>query len=327
MKKRLFIVGSILIFGAIYLGMRGVQQVGFQTPTDSGVKNMGESGIAATWATDFNNNRRLVGYYQNVFAGKVLAEAGRSDNSLGLSRTQYDVEVIYNIKGIAEDRIVVSLDSTKGDKLAPGTTYLFGATHLPDEAGPWYFVGFHPATKTVVSEHANLSKEQLRELVLRHARTYELLNAYPNEIPFDGRTTGESAANLFQSLSQAEKQAVHNKFAELIPPRPVPETLPPPPLPQDTTETSGSSCRDGIDNDGDRLVDQGDPNCRPYYREDHQVNCRDNKDNDLDNLTDAQDPDCAPFYPPPPQPPTPPPPPPIHVTSTPPAPAQSSTSQ
>ncbi len=79
-------------------------------------------------------------------------------------------------------------------------------------------------------------------------------------------------------------------------------SVPPPPSREDTL----TLCSDGIDNDGDGLVDLSDPDCAPFVppppppQENTSALCADGIDNDGDGLVDLNDPDCAPFIPPPP---------------------------
>jgi hypothetical protein len=40
----------------------------------------------------------------------------------------------------------------------------------------------------------------------------------------------------------------------------------PPPEPEPTPERSEAACTDGVDNDGDGLIDRDDPNCKKWYR-------------------------------------------------------------
>ncbi len=54
------------------------------------------------------------------------------------------------------------------------------------------------------------------------------------------------------------------------------------------------SCSDGLDNDGDDLVDQADTGCQEPEGPESDPTCSDGVDNDGDTLTDALDPDCAP---------------------------------
>jgi len=58
-----------------------------------------------------------------------------------------------------------------------------------------------------------------------------------------------------------------------------------------------ATCSDGIDNDGDGLTDGSDPDCVPspgVEGPSTDPTCHDGKDNDGDCLVDSQDPDCAP---------------------------------
>jgi hypothetical protein len=55
-----------------------------------------------------------------------------------------------------------------------------------------------------------------------------------------------------------------------------------------------SACSDGIDNDGDGLVDMADPGCSNASDNDetHITACSDGGDNDGDGFVDMDDPDC-----------------------------------
>ncbi len=54
-----------------------------------------------------------------------------------------------------------------------------------------------------------------------------------------------------------------------------------------------ASCEDGLDNDGDGLVDASDPGCRDANWGLENPGCDDGIDNDLDGLTDMADSDCG----------------------------------
>ena len=59
------------------------------------------------------------------------------------------------------------------------------------------------------------------------------------------------------------------------------------------TTTPKEQCQDGIDNDGDGLVDGADPDCEETPPPGPEI-CDDGIDNDGDGYVDAYDPDCAP---------------------------------
>ena len=53
------------------------------------------------------------------------------------------------------------------------------------------------------------------------------------------------------------------------------------------------TCRDGLDNDQDGLVDCQEPGCATVDPEDSLLTCLDGLDNDCDGLVDCDDPGCA----------------------------------
>ena len=56
------------------------------------------------------------------------------------------------------------------------------------------------------------------------------------------------------------------------------------------------NCNDGIDNDGDGLIDCNDPDCVFPPTIEQGCNCEDGIDNDSDGKIDSLDPDCASYY-------------------------------
>jgi hypothetical protein len=54
----------------------------------------------------------------------------------------------------------------------------------------------------------------------------------------------------------------------------------------------GPLCDDGLDNDGDTLIDEEDPDCSLEGGTPFGLNCADGIDNDEDGLTDVEDPGC-----------------------------------
>jgi hypothetical protein len=62
-------------------------------------------------------------------------------------------------------------------------------------------------------------------------------------------------------------------------------------------EQTEERCSDGVDNDGDGLVDCADTDCKAFdfCKENSEARCSDGVDNDADSLTDCADPDCCAF--------------------------------
>src|SRR5688572_12450004 len=61
-------------------------------------------------------------------------------------------------------------------------------------------------------------------------------------------------------------------------------------------QTTEVLCNDGIDNDGDGIIDCADSNCVFAANIEKGCRCYDNLDNDGDTKLDKADPDCATYY-------------------------------
>jgi len=96
-----------------------------------------ERTMEASFVTDVSDDRKLAGIAQNIFIGKVVSEAGTK--KLGRTpETQFNVEVVENIKGNLSGTVVVNQQGgyenkekknkvlVEGDDLLePGKVYLF----------------------------------------------------------------------------------------------------------------------------------------------------------------------------------------------------------
>jgi hypothetical protein len=174
-----------------------------------------ESSTDASYVANFDDERVLVGYAQNVFVGKVTSRVGSQARN-GVPHSQFEVAVIQNIKGNIQGSVVVDLESDSGDMGAVilGATYVFTARHIP-ELSPFYHVGGHQAFRSIVSDNANLTTLELDELLRKDGRVHELLKAYPDEIVRDRDVQRGYAMNSFQSLSPEAQQAVYDKIRSL----------------------------------------------------------------------------------------------------------------
>lgn len=123
---------------------------------------------------DFNDDRQLSGAVHNIFVGKVISRVG--DKKLGsVPETQFEVEVIQNIKGDLNGSIKVNQEGGYIEKdlllvendnlIEEGKKYLFATRYLPNE--DWH---------TAVSKYGKLeikSKEDHRKLIERFTKAYK----------------------------------------------------------------------------------------------------------------------------------------------------------
>ncbi len=324
-----------LLIGGYFLVRHNRQSLQGFLPDGGVLPGDGGSGSYASDIINYNNTRELVGFSSNVFVAKIIEIIG-TEPRLGDPETQFNAEVIYNIKGNLEGRVTIR-NYRNFHQIQPGVTYVFAAR---GDSARGYTLNTNSAVSKLISANSTLTNSQLAELAENDSRVQELLVGYVYEIIVQH----QSKDNSFQSLSQEEKEMVLARIKNLPPAPPTqPENtralctdkidndedhfldladadckafLPPP-----ITENTKILCSDSIDNDRDGEDDLRDPDCGVFAGpENTQAFCFDGLDNDLDAYRDARDPDCGPFYAPAPLPPPPPPPPqPVHVTSTPPA--------
>ncbi len=123
--------------------------------------------------TDFGDRRRLVGFVDHVFVGRVVGMVGarqadppdvRKPDDPGEPLTA--VDVTENIKGSLPGRVTVI-----GPRLEPGKEYVFSTNPHPE--GPWQIVVSRYGFVPVGDER---QRAELRE---------EFRRAYEEEIPYN----------------------------------------------------------------------------------------------------------------------------------------------
>jgi hypothetical protein len=130
-------------------------------------------------AYDTSDPRKLVGFSDNVFIGKVVEQVGTKALN-DIPETQYKVEVLDNIKGDLNGMVKVNQQGGyhwnkivlfEGDKLLKeGQIYLFATRYLEREN--WH-------TLVPVDGDVPISNEEEKsELIIKYSK------AYKEEIPF-----------------------------------------------------------------------------------------------------------------------------------------------
>lgn len=146
--------------------------------TNTPPKNPIIKSIDLNYAIDISNPREVVGFSDNVFVGKVVKQVGTRNRDY--PETQFEVEVLYNIKGEVNGTIKVNqvggyegdyLFLMEGDKLIEeGQTYLFATRYLAEEK--WH---------TLIPVGGDIpinSDAEKKELIEKYTK------AYKEEIPF-----------------------------------------------------------------------------------------------------------------------------------------------
>lgn len=170
------------------------------------------------------NDREVVGAFHNVFTGKVVKNLGSAPYD-AIPQQQFQVEVLYNVKGNLSGIVTVSQLggykdgafyrlNTKGElsvanddyatdeydaTLQVGSTYIF-ATRLNSEMN-WHLVSSDPSGLKLLSDDTYLDTDRLIELSKQDERVNELKEAYKEEIiPLTDERSG-IVPNRYQDIA------------------------------------------------------------------------------------------------------------------------------
>ncbi|MCZ7383191.1 MAG: hypothetical protein O8C63_00375 [Candidatus Methanoperedens sp.] len=179
----------------VFVILAGLIGTGFLVMQTNGYNGGSEiSYSSASFVFNVTDDRELVGFADNVFIGKVIAQTGNKANTPppeagdvpGFSpQTQFSVEVVENIKGNLSGIITVSQEGGYKEKngvnrlvlmdgdnlLEPGNTYLF-ATSFNDIDG-WHAI--------IIPNYGNLPIKDQKD----HKNKVERFKkAFSQEIPF-----------------------------------------------------------------------------------------------------------------------------------------------
>lgn len=200
-------------------------------------KNLVVKELQQEWAANFGDPKVLVGSSQNVFVAKILRQVGNETKLAWMPQTQFEAEVISNIKGNVQGKVIVSqvggfyngvLLVANGDLLGPanspsagrllqiGSTYLLPTRYIPSFS-PYYGISSFPGTITLMSDDQNLTTLQLKTPAENNTKYKQLLGAYPNEMLLSADIKNGYTQNSFQSLSSSQKEAVYERINSYIP--------------------------------------------------------------------------------------------------------------
>lgn len=178
------------------------------------------------YPADFSDDKLLVGAAHNIFIGKVIKQINTKDLGIG-PETQFEVEVVDNIKGNIEGKVVVNQlggykngdlyitedalfteDSEEPSLLQIGSTYLFSTRY--NEQEEWHTLIAYPTANKLLSSSES-SLEQLKTPVTSDSRVQRLREIYPNEILLEADVRSDNALNSFASVAKEEKVSETDK--------------------------------------------------------------------------------------------------------------------
>lgn len=145
--------------------------------------------VKSSSVTDLSDDRKLVGIAHNIFIGKVISEVG--DKKLDvIPETQFNVQVIENIKGNLNENITVNQQGgneggkdkkivlMENDKMIePGKVYLFATRY--NAAEKWHTL--IPAYGDIALDNDTKKKESVEK--------YK--KAFKEQVEFNPKKSGE----------------------------------------------------------------------------------------------------------------------------------------
>ncbi len=137
-----------------------------------------------SYAFDFDNDKTLVENSGNVFIGKVIRKTGEDVLGLAVVATQFDVEIISNLKGDLRGEVIVAqqigyknglmivhdgdvarvedVGSEETYFLQPGSTYLFATGYYPERN--WHILFTHQKASKLLSQDKGRSISELQQI-------------------------------------------------------------------------------------------------------------------------------------------------------------------
>jgi hypothetical protein len=170
---------------------------------------------------NFGSSEQAIGAADNLFVGTVIKQVSAIPHERK-PRTQFSVNVIYNIKGNLQDETIINQIGgylngvlyviTEGDNpedylLSPGSTYLF-ATRGNNTLVFW------PFSATLLTSE-QLSKEEMMKLIKSNSRISDLQMAYPEEVLMDADVIAKRTPNAFKDLPPAEQEKIKAEVEQM----------------------------------------------------------------------------------------------------------------
>ncbi len=168
------------------------------------------------YVADFSDDKVLMGASHNVFVGRVVKQSGNKELGIG-PETQFEVEIIENIKGELKGTVVVNqqggyknnvlyivesddiLPSKAEDYLLrPGSTYLLATRY--NEAEGWYTLNPYPTASKLLSSDTGATTESLLSIAKEDDRIGELKVAYSKETLLEADLRNNKTYNKYEEV-------------------------------------------------------------------------------------------------------------------------------
>ncbi len=192
-NKKIFIgLISVILITAIYL-----------------ILPVERANIDSMYVTNLDNNEKMIGLNDNVFVVKILKNRGPEKKNK-IIVTNYEAEVLMNIKGNASKNIIVTQDA--GYKNFKKTLVVPENLDLLKE-GSIYILSTRSGgdVKYGLTSHRNTMIKIEEKDFKNNPKILEFKKAYINEIPYRNR----ESKNSFKNLSEEKKEKLKAEIVKI----------------------------------------------------------------------------------------------------------------
>ena len=160
----------------------------------------------ATYPVGITDDRVFVGMSHNIFVAKVVKKTGQTNGVDAPRTTQFDVQIIKNVKGSLSGTMNISQEGGYDNgilnlvdhqpMLEVGKTYLLSTR--TDGQG-LYLVSSYQRGSILISSDTSAGIDALSAIASSHTDVLALTVAYQNEIPFAPDVQSHSDYNSYVS--------------------------------------------------------------------------------------------------------------------------------
>ena len=146
--------------------------------------------IEVRFLDNLDNDQIFVGAMHNIFIGKVLKKVGQTNTNAAPITTQFEVEILDNIKGELSGKMVISQEggydngiftTIEGQALlTAGSTYILSAR---TDGTSHYLISSFPRGKILLSQNPFITGDELQTVIASNKDVQSLKDAYIHEQP------------------------------------------------------------------------------------------------------------------------------------------------
>ncbi len=203
---------NIMIFSLFIVWLSSISFLTYNNFNSSEIINVKAKHIA-----DFTDKKKVSWFAENIFVWKILKN--NSTNKIWKEkfyRTEFEVEVLYNIKWKLDWNIIASQSvwyDKKWKMIVIKWNKLMKKWEIYILATKWnlpYKIMSHPNWTNLLTWNVNLDKFTIQGLIKENQKIKDWRKAYKNEIFYEDNYKISTEKNSYKKLSKENKEKFEN---------------------------------------------------------------------------------------------------------------------